>query len=381
MTAFLILFLAAATLLWLSIFGYLLILSILVRHRRATGLAPSDWPDIAVVVPTLNEEPLVLSKLRNLNQVDYPRERMTIVVVDGGSADSTASLVEQQIELGASIRLLRPDGIRGKACQLNHVLGLMRQEFIVVTDVDSLLEQGCLKALVGVLLQDPRTALVGAAVHPDTRLLEERIHWWLLNHLWWLEGEVLSSAIVPAPCYVLRRSAVLPLACNAIADDVHLALMASAQGFRVRLCRAARVVEVRVPRTPAEFVHFRLRRGAAYLRELLRSAPEAPAPLPWRIARLMRLWHLLISPKIAVGVAISACILAWTSHWHWPLLTVTAFLAPACLALGASRTLRRDCRHWWRLGFAGSRFLLLTWSALLAMRLQPAARAPYGSRG
>ena len=378
MTTLLFIFVAAAGALWLSTFGYLLSLACLARHRRTAFPVPSDWPEIAVVIPTLNEEDLVQAKLRNMRETDYPRDRLTIVVMDGGSGDRTTSLVEQEIERGASIRLLSLKGAHGKADQLNRVLGVLTQEFIVVTDADSLLDHGCIKALVSVLLQDARTAVVGAAVHPGTALLEERIHWWLLNHLWWLEGEVLATAIVPAPCYVLRKSAVLPLTCDAIADDVHIALTTSAHGFRVRLCRDARAVEVRVPQTPAEFVRFRRRRGAAYLRELLRSAPEGRPPLPWRIARLVRLWNLLVSPRLAVGVALLASILVWTPHWHWPVLTIAVFTLPACAALGASSILRCQGRHWWRLGLACIRFLLLTWAATLAMRSQPPARPAYG---
>ncbi len=378
MTTLLFIFVAAAGALWLSTFGYLLSLACLARRRRTAFPMPSDWPEIAVVIPTLNEEHLVQAKLRNVRQLDYPRDRMTIVVIDGGSGDRTTSLVEQEIGKDASIQLLPLEGARGKADQLNRVLGVLTQEFIVVTDADSLLDHGCIKALVSVLLQDPRTAVVGAVVHPGTALLEERIHWWLLNHLWWLEGEVLSTAIVPAPCYVLRKGAVLPLTGDAIADDVHIALTTSAHGFRVRLCRDARAVEVRVPQTPSEFVRFRRRRGAAYLRELLRSAPEGRPPLPWRIARLVRLWHLLVSPRLAVGVALLASILVWTPHWHWPVLAITMFMVPACAALGAAGTLGCQNRHWWRLGLAGICFLLLTWAATLAMTSRPPARPAYG---
>ena len=378
MTTLLFIFVAAAAVLWLSIFGYLLGLVCLAWQRRSPLPVPSDWPEIAVVIPTLNEEHLVQAKLRNLRQIDYPRDRMTIVVVDGGSRDRTSRVVEEEIGKGGPIRLVRLEGTQGKAEQLNRVLGLLPQEFVVVTDADSLLDPGCIKALVGVLLHDRVTAVVGAVVHPGTPLLEERIHWWLLNHLWWLEGEALSTAIVPAPCYLLRKSAVLPLTCDAIADDVHFALTTSAHGFRVRLCRDARAEEVRVPHTAIDFLRYRRRRGAAYLRELLRPASEGRPPLPWRVARLVRLWHLLVSPTLAAGVALLACILLWTPHWHWPVLTSALFLVPAYAALGASRSLRTHSRHWWRLGLAGIRFLLLTWSAMLAMSFRPLARTAYG---
>ena len=38
-------------------------------------------------------------------------------------------------------------------------------------------------------MRDSHTGIVGANVRPYSALLEERIHWWFLNYLWWLEGK------------------------------------------------------------------------------------------------------------------------------------------------------------------------------------------------
>lgn len=371
MTVLLILFFAVATVLWLSIFGYALLLAVIALRRRQVELGVSACPDIAIVIPTLNEEDLILPKLADLRRTDYPSDRITVVVVDGGSVDRTIELVRQEIARGKPIHFISLNGARGKVDQINHALRTLTQDIVVFTDVDSVLEPSCIRELISVLERDPNTAVAGATVRPDTALLEEHIHWWFQNYLWWLEGEVLSSAGVCAVCFAVRRETVLPLPQDVVADDIHVAFAAGARGFRVRISRSAHATEIRVPQTASELMQFRRRRGWWYLSELLRPAHDIHAPMSWRLARLMRLWHFLVTPKIGVSLAVSACVLFWTPYWHWPLLTFAAFAAPACAALTASNTLAVEGRGWWSLNLAASRLLILTLVSMLTLNYRP----------
>ncbi|MDV2496629.1 MAG: glycosyltransferase [bacterium] len=380
MTVLLILFLGIATLLWLSVFGYLLLLASIASRRRHGERGEPTRPEIAVVIPTLNDEYLILPMLAHLRRTDYPHDRMTVVVVDGGSVDRTTELVRQEIVRGEEIQLVCLSSTRGWLDQINYVLDRIPQDIIVVVKADSILEPSCIERLVNTLENDPHTGVVGANIQPDSALLEERIHWRFLNYLWWLEGEVLSSACVSGVCYAFRREMALPLAQDAQADDIHVALAASARGYRVRICREAHATEVRVPQSPGEFVDYRRRRGTGYLSELRCSSLYAHAPVRWRIAYLIRLWHFLVTPKLGVGLAAAACALLLTPHWPWPLLALAAFAAPAFAALFASTTLAGDLNRGWRLTQGASRWLALTWVSLLTLNPHPSVQGPIGGR-
>jgi cellulose synthase/poly-beta-1,6-N-acetylglucosamine synthase-like glycosyltransferase len=366
MTLLLFIFLGAAVLLWLSVFGYLLVLAALALPRRVPRAPLIEAPDIAVVVPTLNEERLILTKLRDLRRSEYPRERMTVVVVDGGSTDRTAALVAEEIARGEPIRLLRMEGARGKTEQINHALRQVAHDIVVATDVDAVLDPACIGELVTQLQHDRETAVVGATVRPATRLLEERIHWWFLNQLWWLEGEVLSAALVSGVCYAVRREIALELPADAPCEDAHLALRAASRGHRVRLCRTAVATEVRVPQTARELVRFRRRRGTGYVRELLRVTPPPGAPAGWRLARALRIWHFLVTPAVGAIAAGAAVVLLCSPHWPWPLLTAGVFAAPLLAGLLLSSTLA-GCARPWRLGVAAGSLLTLTWWSMVAL--------------
>jgi len=374
-----VLFLVGAALLWVSLFGYVAVLLVLAARarRHPQGRPDAPLPHIAVVVPVRNEARFIADKLADVRGSDYPADRLLTVVVDGGSTDATAAEVDAAQARGATIELLRVDGARGKAEQLNAVFDRLSQEIIVLTDVDARLAPNCVRELVTAFLSDPSTDLVGARIRPATRLMEERIHWWLLNSLWWLEGEALAATGVSGVCYAIRRSAIRRLPSDCTADDIWLALTIGARGAGVRICRAALATELRVPQTIREFLRFRRRRGLGYMRELRRTRIER-APLRWHAMRVLRLYHFLAMPVVAGAVAAGAVAVCVLADWHWPALVAAAFIVPALGALFASTTLGAETRRWWRLSFAAGRLAGLTWWSLLGLRGESPAPLPHG---
>lgn len=385
-----ILFLSVACLLWLSVFGYVALLLALTvprggRRLRAQSrrrLPDSDLPRVAVVVPVRNEERFIQDKLDDLRRSDYPAHLLTITVVDGASTDATAQLVEAECQRDAALRLVRVEGAAGKADQLNAVLPGLGEDILVVTDADAQLDPGCIRALVEELSSSADTDVLGAHVRPATRLLEERIHWWVLNSLWWLEGEAFGGGQVSGVCYAIRRRAVLPLPSDSTAEDILFGLHASSRGRAVRLCREALAVEKRVPRTIRELVTFRRRRGSGYLRELRRMS-TAHAPPRWRLVQALRLYHFFVMPVLAALTAAGSLALLVTPQWPLSLAVGLAFAMPAALALSASSTLGAVGRsgqgpRWWHLSLAAGRLAGLTCFSLLALPRATATPPPKG---
>jgi glycosyltransferase involved in cell wall biosynthesis len=368
MDACVIAFLALAAAMWLGTLGYLLALQAVALFRRpAAAAAAGQLPALAVVVPVRNEESMAGGKLRDLLAADYPADRLRIVVVDGGSDDRTVDLVNQAARADGRIALLRADHASGKAAQLNHAMERLTEEFVVVTDADARLDPACLRELVHVLLRTPDTAMVGALVSPAASMPEERAYWWFLNRLWWLEGEVLGSAMVSAACYAIRRSH-----CPRFPDDVHCddAFLMSAMGAgraRVRLCLAAGATELRVPRTVAETLRFRIRRGCGYLRELRRVRPRPDSHAGWRIARAFRLFHFQVAPALASALVALGLLLLVRGEWTCVASAAGAFAAGALAYLGPPRTSPppRSFAGWPRRTAAGIGAALLTWISLV----------------
>ncbi len=367
-------FFVIAAALWTSAFGYVLALRVLARKRRDAPPRGADPPIVAVVIPVWNEEGLIRWKINDLRRSDYPAGQMKIIFVDGGSTDHTSEIVEQEAARDARIRLLRFGNIRGQAHQLNAALAEVTEDFVVVTDADAALNPGCIRTLIGELVGDPVTVVVGAMLRPDTPLIEEHIHWWMLNTLWWLEGEALSSAMVSGACWAARRRELLPVRLHPDARvmDVCVAASAAARGLGVRLCSGAQAADTRAPRNVREFVSYRRRRGNLFLGELFRAGDPLRHDARWRLAGAMRWWSFRVLPVLAAAVSGFAAVLLFTSWWLWVLVAALAFLVPAFGSLLASRTLARECPSRLKVALAGVRLVGLTLFSLFGVHRRPA---------
>lgn len=376
----LILFICSFFLLWISTFGYIWILRLIIARRPRRHRSQENSVNIAVVIPTLNEENWIAQKIEHLELCDYPKDRLKIVVVDGGSTDRTVNLVEEMISGGKRIEIVRLRECRGKVDQMNHILMDREEDIIVFTDADSRLAPPCIREIVCALMSDPRTALVGATVKPKSGLIEERIHWIFLNYIWWLEGEVLSSAGISGVCYAVNKKMIHSIDQNAIAEDIHLGLDISARGYRVRICPKAIAYELRVPRTLREFVQFRRRRGASYINELIHFPMHTNPPLSWKLTRFIRLWQFSWISWLSSVAIVTACSLLTTHYRTYLILPSLLLILSGFLQvfLLSSHTEKRP--GIWTMISASIRYAIFLLISLLSLKKFPALLGPTGGK-
>lgn len=360
-------FLIASGLLWVSIFGYYLILLVLSLRWRQKNFEVEEWPEIAVVVPSLNEKELIMDKLTDIKNCDYPQNRIHLYVIDGGSRDGTIHLIKNEISNGARIRLVCLDGQGGKVNQINHALNIVSQEFVVFTDADARLDPSCIKNLLRLLMNDPQTAVAGASIIPSGTLLEEKIHWRVLNHIWRLEGEVLSCAGISGVCYAVRRKAIKALNRSSLTEDIHMALASRIRKFRVRLSPSAIADEIRTPQNLKELLRFRRRRGKGYLSELLLFPILTPAPLRWHIFRSVRIWHFIVAPRLTVAMIVLGIVSAFFANWEVVLAGISIFALSTMSVLFPLNWSLGNAYGWKRMAFACMRYVALIFFSLITL--------------
>jgi cellulose synthase/poly-beta-1,6-N-acetylglucosamine synthase-like glycosyltransferase len=281
-----------------------------IPHARSDA----DWPCVDIFVPTLDEEAFIAQKLENLQRLAYPSHRLTITVLDGGSRDGTLDLAAAAAAAaaggGAAIDIIRT-GLRNKATQLNAGLARGTADFILVTDADARLEPDALTRLVAAARADETVGVVGVPIVPLSGDAHpaEHLHWRLLNWMHRQEARRGSGSIVTGPCYLMRRGLVSRIPDGVVADDVFVSCSAAAAGYRVGWVDTP-VTELRAPRTAREMLQYRRRRGAAYLREVVRFLPRAPRMT--RPARAIFLWRAALLLTVPFGGAALAvlCLLA-----------------------------------------------------------------------
>ena len=141
----------------------------LVLRPDALRRTPEQWPALSILIAAYNEEALIGETLRSIAALDYPGA-LQIMVLDDGSTDGTAAAVRDSEALfagssGRDLLLVSEKQNRGKARVLNDGLTLAAHDLVVTIDADTLLEKGCLVALVEHLhASSPETAAVAGAV-------------------------------------------------------------------------------------------------------------------------------------------------------------------------------------------------------------------------
>jgi len=229
-------------------FGYPALLLALRRRRPRPVARGPIRPWVTVVVPAHDEEVVIGEKVRNALGLDYPPDRLEVIVVSDGSTDRTDELVRVEIAAapagGPRVRLLSlPRG--GKAAALDAGAAAASGEVLVLTDANSALASDALVRLVEPFA-DPEVGGVcgnkrlraGARRRAPTRGAdaverEEGLYWRYDQWVKSLESSVGSVFAADGGLWALRRELYVPMADPAQADDIALSARVVLQGRRL----------------------------------------------------------------------------------------------------------------------------------------------------
>ncbi|MBI4271479.1 MAG: glycosyltransferase family 2 protein [Candidatus Rokubacteria bacterium] len=177
----------AALVFWLSAallaygyVGYPGLAYLLGRIRGRPNLRREIRPRVSLLVPAYNEGRAIEAKIDNCARLDYPRDRLEVLVASDGSTDATAEAIEKATKAGLIHGVVFPER-RGKAAVLNDLVDRASGEILVVSDATSMLERGSLRALVS-NFADPRVGCVSGIyrIHErdrDGKAGPEALYW------------------------------------------------------------------------------------------------------------------------------------------------------------------------------------------------------------
>ena len=122
-------------------------------------------PSVSIVLPTYNEERIVETKLDDLLNLDYPMEKVELVVVDS-SDDETREIIREYFADRDTPRLtlIEEDERRGLAPALNEAYEAADNDIVIKTDCDSKLPSDVLREAAANLADDDVDAVTGRNV-------------------------------------------------------------------------------------------------------------------------------------------------------------------------------------------------------------------------
>jgi poly-beta-1,6-N-acetyl-D-glucosamine synthase len=215
-------------------FGYVLWLWLEVRLNRRAILKKEITPTISVIIAVRNEEANLPIKLENLHQLNYPENKIEIIVASDGSTDRTVEILGQQ---GPSIIPVILKESKGKANALNEAVRRATGELLVFLDARQSVDRDAISELVSCFAD----ASVGAA--SGELLLEASgegsaanglgIYWKIEKMVRKLESASGSVVGVTGAIYAIRRELYTEIPVGTILDDVFVPMNVARRGYRV----------------------------------------------------------------------------------------------------------------------------------------------------
>jgi len=312
---------------------YPAILLWIIPHRRRLEQeeTASTCPTAALVICALNEARIIRERIENCLALDYPREKLRIVVVSDGSTDATASIAREYT--GRGVELIERLERRGKIANLNEVIAELNEEIVALSDANVLWDPQALRRLVA-RFADPTVGCVSGRVYlKDTTepLATSEANYYGLE--WRLQeraSALYSMAGADGAMYALRRELFHPCPNDTLIDDYVIATFVVRQGKRV-------VFEPRAigwengPATLSEEFHRKVRIAAGAAQALLRGNA-------WPVRCPPSFWLVFLSHKFFRWIApVSGllCLVLAAATWERPLsrIVLAGFVALALLAL------------------------------------------------
>ena len=130
-----------------------------------TDRSAEDYPTVSIIVPVLNEERHIEQCLASIQAQTYPRRRMEIIVVDGGSTDRSRAILQRWQDEDGRIQVL-DNPARVAAAGLNIALAQARGEFVLRVDAHCVIAPDYVQCCVACLTTRSDIGNVGGILHP-----------------------------------------------------------------------------------------------------------------------------------------------------------------------------------------------------------------------
>jgi cellulose synthase/poly-beta-1,6-N-acetylglucosamine synthase-like glycosyltransferase len=230
----------ALYLFWLSVFilvytyaGFTLLLIVWAQLFPKPYTSHSTYPSTSMIIAAYNEQDGIQQKLDNILSLDYPQDKLEVILASDGSDDLTNSIVSEYT--GDTVKLLAlPRG--GKHVALNAAVEIATGEILVFSDANSIYEKDALQQLTSPFA-DPKVGGVAG----NQRYLKnnqsagnagEHGYWSFDRFLKRMEsasGNVISAT---GAIYAIRRSLYQPVL-GGVTDDFYISTNVIVEGYRL----------------------------------------------------------------------------------------------------------------------------------------------------
>ena len=308
----------------------------LFKRRHRDMVEGDELPMVSLLISAFNEEAVIERKIRNILEIDYPKEKLEVLIGDDGSADSTAEIVARFADQG--ITLVKAPKNAGKAAMLNRLEKIAQGDILVFCDANTMFFPNVIRKLVApfrdrkigcvcghLILSDKSGSVLGRG---------ESSYWDLESEIKKFEGILDRLIGGNGALYAIRKELYTELPVKkSVMDDFFITTKILQKGYYSTFVPSAIGTEQTSKESSGEYRR-KVRIGRANFNYLLSYLPLLN---PFRPLRAYLFFcHKVVrwfSPHIFVLLALCNAILLPKGLFYQVFFGVTVF----CVIVGVSR--------------------------------------------
>jgi biofilm PGA synthesis N-glycosyltransferase PgaC len=235
---------------------------------------PQKLPSVSILVPTYNEEETIHNKLHNISELNYPQNKIEVIVLDDCSTDKTREIASKAFEeLGLRGKILKNRNRLGVNASYNNGVTKANSEYILTTDADVEIHRDALRIAMKTLMHFKKVGGVSAKMIPVSNkntaatTLEDAYRNFYDSML--TAESAIFSTYPGYTCFALiRKSVFSPISIEYGSSDGNISLSIIKSGFRF-ICAPNVVFYEPISQKMSEQRRQKIRRAARLIQSTL----------------------------------------------------------------------------------------------------------------
>ena len=223
--------------LFFAIFWFLVLMD---KETKAKTRRLKKFPIVSIVIPAYNEEKNIITTLTSLTKLNYPKDKLDIIVVNDGSTDNTKNIVKEFIarNKASNIKLINKKN-SGKGSALNIGLAISKGEFFICLDADSIVTKDALEKILPHFTNDNIAVVLPLLKVDKPRNLWQRMQWleYIVNMFYKrLMSRLNCVHVAPGPFSVYRKDIIEKIGGfdeNNLTEDLEISLRLQSNNYRI----------------------------------------------------------------------------------------------------------------------------------------------------
>ncbi len=288
-------------------FGYYLILYAIdkvIKKKSRKGLNALEWqPSVSVIVAAYDEEKVIENRIKNLLELDYPKDGLEIIISSDGSIDSTVEKARKFEDYGVKILEFKEN--RGRAAIHNDSLKVAKGDIVTFTDADTIFEKDFVNKVILPFSDSHVGCVVGNLIYKSTGSCISEVETFYYNK-WEIKLKDLESKLGilangTGACMAIRKKLFKWLAPT---DDIDTTTVIDIvlQGYRVVFAKDAIAYDI-PPHSFKSELNYRIRGTSQtlstlskriYLKEWVKHPFLSWSVLSHRVLRYFTLYFMAV---------------------------------------------------------------------------------------